>query len=279
MGVEPHRIVAWTKAGRLHRVHNGVYAVGQPALSSEAHLLAAVLSVGPDAVMSHQSAALTWGFIRSAGDPRREAVDVSAPRRLNRRARIRTHFAPTLERQDRMFWDRIPITTPARTLRDLASVLSEDALRQAIRRAQVDKRTILRDLDEHLVRMRPCAPGARRLAAVLAEGPTPTRSELEDGMLALLARHGFPRPQVNVPLQLPGRQVEVDFLYPDRRLVLETDGDRFHGTRLAREADAARQADLETAGYRVVRLSYQQVIHDEQRTVARLRRIFERQAA
>lgn len=279
LGVSADTTTCWARAGHLHRVHRGVYAVGHRALSREAHVLAAVLAIGPDAAVSHWSAARLWGLLPDRGDLRRDPVDVIVRRRLVRRKGIRAHFTSALHRADTMWWDRIPVTTPYRTLLDLASVLPEDRLRRAVRQAEVDRLVRQSGLEDQLARAPPHSPATRRLARVIAPGPTPTRSELEDAMLELLARHGFPRPQVNVPLQLPGRRVEVDFLFPQMQLVLETDGYRFHGTRLAAEADAARQADLETAGYRVVRLNYRQVIDDEQRTVARLRRIVDQQTA
>ena len=273
-GVGPNAISAWASSGRLHRIHRGVYAVGHRALSREAHLLAAVLAVGRGAAVSHRSAGAVWDLLRDRGNRHRRVVDVITPRRVSRRPGITPHFAPRLHSRELMHWDRIPITTPARTLLDLAASLSEDRLRRVVRQAQADRLVVQYDLEEQLARVSAHTPGARRLAAVVAPGPTPTRSVMEDRMLDLLQRRGFPRPQPNVRIALPDRTVEVDFLYADRRLVLETDGDRFHGTRLAREADAARQAALETAGYRVVRLNWQQVDSEQDQTAARLRRIF-----
>jgi very-short-patch-repair endonuclease len=183
-----------------------------------------------------------------------------------------------LQRGDVMSWQRIPVTTPARTLLDLAAVVSPDVLRRAVRQAEVDGLARQRELERQLARAPRRRRGSRRLAAILELGPARTRSELEDRMLALLVAHGFPRPLTNAHVRALTRTVEVDFLFPELRLVLETDGDRYHGTRLAREADAARQADLEAAGYRVVRLNWRQVTAEQEQTVRRLRRIVGDQA-
>ena len=100
---------------------------------------------------------------------------------------------------------------------------------------------------------RPAAAAASRLRAILADGPAPTRSELEDVVLDLILRGGLPGPDVNVPLILGGRRVIPDFRWPDRQLVVEADGAAWHDDPLARDADAERQALLEAHGERVLR--------------------------
>jgi very-short-patch-repair endonuclease len=85
--------------------------------------------------------------------------------------------------------------------------------------------------------------------------------------------HGFPRPVVNVAVDGLPRRVEVDFLFADHRVILEADGARYHDHRLARQTDAAKQATLEAAGYRVVRLSWCQVTREVEQTVRRLRHV------
>jgi hypothetical protein len=272
-GIASDTITAWLRRGRLHRVHRGVYSVGHRALGDEGWLLAAVLAVGPDAAVSHLSAGRLWGVVRDRIKVQRSAVYVISPRHVRRRPYIRTHHAPGLDRGDRMLFGRIPITSPARTLLDLAGLLPQDRLRRAVRQAEVERLVNRRDLEFQLSRAPAGRPAPCRLAAVIAVGPAPTRSELEDRTLDLLLRHDFPRPLINVAPPGLDRKLEVDFLFPDLRLVVEADGDRYHGTRLAREADAQRQADLEAAGYRVVRLNWRQVTREEGQTVRRLRRI------
>jgi very-short-patch-repair endonuclease len=104
------------------------------------------------------------------------------------------------------------------------------------------------------------------LAELLAEGPALTRSELEDRALQLFRSSGLPTPQTNVHIE----GIEVDFLFPEARLIIEVDGDRYHATRFARRNDAAKQARLEAAGYRVIRLTWHQVTEQPEQTVARI---------
>ena len=109
------------------------------------------------------------------------------------------------------------------------------------------------------------------MAQILAAGPAPTRSELEDVVLALVLRGGLARPEVNVPLILDGRRVIPDFRWPGRRLVLEADGAAWHDHRVAREDDAERQALLERHGERVLRVTWEQAVASPDHTLARLR--------
>jgi hypothetical protein len=144
------------------------------------------------------------------------------------------------------------VTTPLRTLLDLAAILPARQLRRAVRQALalrlVSHRELLQRVDAAGSRR-----GVRALRAILAGGPAPTRSELEDVVLDLILRGGLPMPDVNVPLVLDGRRVIPDFRWPDRQLVIEADGAAWHDDPLARDDDAERQALLEAHGERVLR--------------------------
>jgi hypothetical protein len=164
----------------------------------------------------------------------------------------------------------IPVTAPARTLLDLAAVVDERALRRATGQAQSLQRVNLRQLAEVLVRLG-ARPGAARLARVVATGPAPTRSELEDTVLALILAGGFRRPDVNVPLAVDGRHLIPDFRWPDERLIVEADSATCHDHPIAREDDAERQAVLEQRGERVLRVTWAQAIARREQTLARLR--------
>lgn len=257
------------RIGRLHRVHWGVYAVGHTRLSHAGRCLAAALSLGPDAVVSHSSAAVLWGLLADRGAP----AHVTVARNVHARLGVRVHTVRHLDFDDRTRRARIPVTTVARTLLDLADTASEPALRRAVREAHVQ-----RLVDEPTLRVQLQRAhgrrGAPRLDALIQDGPAPTRSELEDRMLALLRSHGFPQPLVNT--RLPGfpRRMEPDFLFPDRGLVIEADGERYHDNRLARRDDATKMALLEAAGYRVVRVNWHQLTAETEQTVRRLRRVF-----
>jgi very-short-patch-repair endonuclease/predicted transcriptional regulator of viral defense system len=281
LGLTDNEIQRRSTTGRLHRLHRGVYAVGHRALAVEGRLIAAVLAMGDGAVLSHLSAAGLWGIVVSARAHGRSVVDVTSPRHIGQRRGIAVHRSRTLTCRDITRHRAIPVTTPLRTLLDLAEVagLPDRALRRAVREAEVQ-----RLVDHHDLRARVQAAGtgrrgAGRLREIVGVGPAPTRSELEDLTLDLLIRHRFPRPRVNAAVRADGRSFEVDFLFADLRLVLEADGDRFHGTPTARDADAARQAALEAAGWRVVRLTWAQITREQAQTVARLRRVFEDQRA
>jgi very-short-patch-repair endonuclease len=127
----------------------------------------------------------------------------------------------------------------------------------------------LRQLGEVITRLGPCR-GSRRLAQVIATGPAPTRSVLEDIVLDLLLRGGFAHPDVNKPLIVDGRRLIPDFRWPGARLIVEADGAAWHEHKVAREDDAGRQAALEQAGERVVRVTWAQAVTRPTQTLARI---------
>jgi very-short-patch-repair endonuclease len=247
--------------GRLHRIHRGVFAVGHANLPLEGRFLAAVKACGDNAVLSHLSAAALWGFV--PWDDRHPEVTVPGTA-TRRHARIRVHRSRTLRPEDITRHRSIPITSPARTLLDLSSVLRHDPLRRAVRQAQSLRLVSPRALLD-------VAPRSGQLARILATGPAPTRSELEDAVLDLILQGGLQRPDVNVPLVLGGRRVIPDFRWPAQHLVVEADGAAWHDHRLAREDDAERQAFLEAHGERVVRVTWEQAIARRSQTLARIR--------
>jgi hypothetical protein len=253
--------------GRLHRIHCGVYAVGHVALPLEGRFLAALKACGPGAVLSHFSAATLLGLV--AWDRRYPEVTVSGPG-TRRHAGVRVHRSRLLEPRDVIRRHGISMTSPARTLLDLAATFEYRALRRAARQAQSLRLLGLGELAEVLARARP-RRGSRNLARVLATGPAPTRSELEDVVLDLILGAGLTPPDVNVPLIAGGRRLVPDFRWPEQRLVIEADGAAWHDHRLAREDDADRQSLLEAHGERVVRVTWQQAITRRAQTIARLR--------
>jgi very-short-patch-repair endonuclease/predicted transcriptional regulator of viral defense system len=242
-------------AGQLHRVHRGVYAVGHPVLTRYGRWMAAVLAAGPGAALSHASAAALWE-IRASNATR---TDVSIPRASGRakRTRLRIHRAGALECDETTTHHGIPVTTPARTLLDLASSLPRRALERALDEAEIlelfDLRQLTNMIDAHRGQR-----GAGALAAALGDhraGTTVTRSALEEAFLALCAAHALERPQTNV--RVCG--LEVDFLFAAQRLVVEADSWRFHRTRRAFERDRQRDAILARAGYRTLRFTHRQM--------------------
>lgn len=253
--------------GRLHRMYRGVYAVGHPRPPLEGCFLAAVKACGTGAVLSHVSAAALWGLVD--WDHRSPEVTVAgSATRLHRGLRV--HRTGVLDGQD-VTWHRgIAITSPARTLVDLAAVLDDRGLRRAVREAQARGLVALRDLVALLARLG-SRRGVARLRRIVATGPAPTRSVLEDAVLDLILGDGLAHPDVNVPIILAGRRVVPDFRWADRLLVVEADGAAWHDGELAREDDAERQALLEVHGERVLRVTWKQTIGRPRQTLARLR--------
>ena len=240
----------------LHRVHQGVYAVGYPSLTRYGEFMAAVLACGNGAALSHISAAVLWNLLKDRGAP----VHVTAPTKRKARGVVVHWSALDGERVRR---DGIVVTTPARTLVDLADVVSRRTLERAM-----DEAEYLR-LDTVGLSPRHGRQGAGLLASVLAvhrPGATRTRSELEEMFLRLCDDHGIERPGVNC--QVEG--FECDFVFRHRWLVVETDGAAAHGTRRAIERDAIRDATLMAAGWRVWRLSYEQVVRRPDRVAEEL---------
>jgi very-short-patch-repair endonuclease len=260
LGVGESAIDARGSHGPLFRVYRGVYAVGHPTLTDHGRSLAAVLACGAGAALSHASAAALWG-LRPRRGPR---VDVTVPRGGGRARRgvLIVHRA-ALEADEVGVVDAIPVTTPARTLLDLADILPRRALERVLDEAHY-LRLDLRGLEPRHGRR-----GAGRLRAVLdvhEPGTTRTRSVLEERMLALCRRFNLPRPEVNV--ELGGK--EVDFRWPEARLIVETDGWAAHGTRTAFERDRRRDAEHAAAGWRVMRFTDRALRRDPAWVAARV---------
>jgi very-short-patch-repair endonuclease/predicted transcriptional regulator of viral defense system len=286
-GLSDDGILRRLDAGRLHRMHRGVYAVGHAARSTKREWMAAVMACRRDAgdrgekihsgrtaavgergrgdfdprhvvdpvrtsvlgywgaALSHLSAAELWRLVRSRDGP----IDVSVHGNGGKKKRqgIRAHRSRTLLPAHVTLRDGIPVTTPARTIADLRRVVSKPGkaglispreLRQAIRQAEVLGLPLGDEVE-----------GDR------------TRSDLERDFLRLCKRFRLPHPEVNVRI---GPHL-VDFLWPDRRLVVETDGFAYHGGRVAFQDDRGRDLDLRARGYEVIRLAEKQVDDEPQR--------------
>jgi very-short-patch-repair endonuclease len=246
LGLDDDMIDRSVRAGRLHRIHRGVYAVGHPVLTLEGRWMAAVLACGPGAVLSHSSAAAAWD-LRPVGTG---AIHVTVPSTTgrSRRAGIRLHRSRTLGSEDTTTHRGIPITTPARTIIDLARTLTGRPLEQALDRADQ-----LGLLDFAQLHRRPIPPSLQ--AQLSRYEPTLTRSELENAFLELCDHHGLSRPETNTRIE----GIEVDFVWRDARLIVEVDGYRYHRSPSAFETDRARDVKLTLAGWRVLRFTYAQI--------------------
>jgi hypothetical protein len=256
LGLTRRAIERRKAAGRLIGLHRMVYAVGHDRLSPTGRRLSAVWAYGSRAALSHRSAAAAWS-LRGGGSGR---LDVTVPASSGRqRAGTRLHL--TTGSLEVTTIDLLPITTPARTILDLAGVLAPHHVEAALKQADLLDLFDLGAL-RAVVAAHPRHPGRRPLAELLEaaarRGLTLTLSELEIHFRALCDAHGLPHPAVNArPLGF-----RVDFLWTDARLVVETDGWGSHRTRAAFEEDRARDQALAVAGYRTVRFTHRQIVDD-----------------
>lgn len=241
------------RIGRLHRIHHGVYAVGYRTLTPKGHRMAAVLAYGPEAVLSHQTAAAQWGI----GQPTAK-FHVTTPTSRRSRPKIRAHRA-VLHPEDITVRDGIPVTSVARTVLDLAATLNHDRLTHLIEEADRKELIDLRALDRAVAR-RPRAAGIRRLKAVLAvyRAPADTRSKLERDFRSLITKAGLPEPQFNVVVA----GLTVDVYWPQWKLVVELDGEPYHNNPSAYETDRIRDATLQKVDIRVLRVTGKRLEQD-----------------
>jgi very-short-patch-repair endonuclease len=240
------------RAGRLHRLHHGVYAVGHTVLKREGRWLAAILACGDGALLSHRSAAAYWGLLQSAAT----RTDVTTPRRRAPNATIRLHRSRSLIARDTDTHRGIPITSVARTLLDLAATVKPDRLERALAQAEHLELYDHRAITELLARANGHR-GKTALTKATARAPKVTRSDWEARLLKLVRDAALPEPLVNLSLAAPDHpRLEVDFCWPSYHLIVETDGWESHRTRAAFEADRRRDAALQADGYRVVRFTW-----------------------
>jgi Protein of unknown function (DUF559) len=270
-GVSDDQIWRWLAAGRLHALHEGVYAVGHRALPAGGHFLAAVLAGGEDAVLSHRSAAAHLGLL--SWSPK--DVDVMIVRGgEHARDGIVFHRPKIYGPEDRWVFDGIPCTTVARTLVDLGAVLKSHQLERAVEQAELLQFLDVKAIADVLARiarprgvrnLRRCL-GSERLDASL------TQSGLERAFLKLCLNAGLPRPTLQHPVEHgPGRWHRVDFAWPDVLLAIEVDGAAVHGTRTAARRDRRLDREIRAAGWRIERFMGDDVIDTPEAVAAAVR--------
>jgi hypothetical protein len=257
-------------AGRLHRLYVGVYAVGHRRLLMEGRWMAAVLACGRAAVLSHRDAAALWTLLPSSA----ARVHVTAPGRTRcGQAGILLHLPRHLHPEDRAERDRIPVTSVARTLLDLAAIVELRQLRRALEQAERLGVFDMGKMERSVARCRG-RRGIRALRAALEDYRSVpfTRSELERRFLDLCRDAGLPRPAAN--LFVAG--AEVDMVWPDERLVVELDGHDYHRTHAAFERDRLRDTALQLAGYRVLRVTHRRLQTEPVEVVRAVRSLLDR---
>ena len=264
-GLNDQAVAVRVQKGWLHKIHRAVYAVGHPHLAPEGVFMAAVKACEPSVLSHYSAAALNRYTDWDDRDP--EVTVLGGSHRAH--PGIRIHRTCYLDSVDVTRVAGIPVTSPARTLLDLAAVVPYRGLRRAVGQAQSLRTVTIGELGEVLARLGP-RRGSANLAKLVAMGPAPTRSELEDTVLALILAGGFAKPDVNKPLWLSGRRVVPDFRWSEQRLVIEADGSAWHDNKLAREDDAERQALLEAHDYHVIRVTWDQAVRAQAQTLRRI---------
>lgn len=272
LGFSSRAIEHRRKTGRLHLVARGVYAVGWPALDRRRRWMAAVLTCGEDAALSHRSAAALFGI----GEELPGRIDVSVCGRHElRRPGLLIRGRSSLAAGDIGASDDIPVTSPVRTLIDLTTELDILAVERAVNNADkldlIDPETLRESLDPYAGE-----PGVRPLRKLLDK----LTFRLSDSDLEVYFRRIVKRAHLPIPLSKQWvNRYEVDFFWPDLGLVVETDGLRYHRTPSAQTRDARRDRAHVMAGMTPLRFTHYEVRYEPRpvakalgQTIAMLRR-------
>jgi very-short-patch-repair endonuclease len=231
--------------------------------------MAAVLASGPEAVLSHWSAAELW-MIRPNS---RSIIDVTTPQKSRSWKGVRRHHSP-LPADEITLREGIPLTTVPRTIFDLAATESVDTVENLVREAEFLElwdRLSLRDLVERY----PGRRGVRKVQVALSrleEDPAGRRRRgLEERFAPFLRQHRLPLPRFNDWIVLEPKRYQVDCHWPGTGQIVELDGWKGHGTRSAFREDRARDRALRVAGYSVTRLTWAQLDDEPEAVSADLR--------
>lgn len=267
LGMGRRAIARRLEQGRLHEVHRGVYVVGVRRIARKGRWMAAVLACGEGALLSHRSAARLWGLL----PPSSERVDVTRPGRRVNRVGIVAHRGLVLDDE----WevrDGIPVTSPFRTVFDLAAVAPMREVERAFHEAEVRglrDRVSLPMLLERYPRRR----GTRNLRALL-ESSEPvgfTRNDFEEAFLALVDGCDLRRPRMNGDLSVRGRFFQIDALWERERVAVELDSRSVHGTKKRFESDRQRDRILVAEGWRVMHVTWRQLQKEPEAIMADLK--------
>lgn len=264
LGYSTGAIARALEAKRLHRLHRGAYALGHTEVSRHGLCLAAVLSCGDEAVVSHESAAWLWGLSARWPSP----PHVTTPIRGHSRRTIRLHHSTILEEEDRTILERVPTTAVARTFLDLSISSSQGRVESMLERAE---RLGLLDIGaiDFLIARSGRHPGRKRLlvATAIYRDPAMTRARTERLFIALVRRAGLPRPAINY--FIAGH--EIDAYWERERFAVELDGYATHGTRAAFERDPVRIERLKLAGIDAIRITARRIEREPDQVAVTLR--------
>jgi very-short-patch-repair endonuclease len=237
-------------------------------MSRESRWMAAVLSAGRGAVLSHRSAGALWQIV----SPMSIAPEVTRATRCQRRQGLRAHCA-ALKPDEIARLDGIPVTSAPRTVLDIAAQSTMRQLEKALNELEVRGITDKLSIPD-LMRRYPRKRGSAKLRALLGDEDAVrgvTRKQFEERFAVLLASTDLPRPRLNADVAVRGRFFEADCLWAEQRVIVELDGRAAHGTRRAFEKDRERDRLLQSDGWRVIRITWRQIRDDAPAVVADLR--------
>lgn len=264
MGFPRATISRRLSSGAWVRTLPGVLRFGGLPGSRLLDLWSAVLAVGPDAVLTHETAALLHGAERLALSP----VTLTSPHGWHHRLPgVFVHQIDDLATWQRTTWRGLPVSTPARCVVELGATHDVDVIGRVADDLVRGGRTTYAAIATVLAHVtRPGKSGTHKVARALDErgdGFVPPASELERRLFGALAAGGLPAPTRQIPL--PGRGPIVgiaDAGYSDAQMVLEADGRRWHARVAAARRDRERDAQVARAGWLCLRFVYEQIVED-----------------
>jgi len=233
--------------------------------------MAAVIAGGPRALLSHRSAGTLWRLT----PPSSSQVDITCASDRRRAKGIQVHRS-RVPGDERAEVDGIPVTSPFRTMLDLAGVLTPRQLERAWNELQVRSLTDVVPMAVLLER-HPGKRGLANLRAVIGSKKPGgiTRNDFEEAFVALLDAHGLPRPRLNASLWVRGHFFEPDALWEAQRLIVELDGGEVHRTDHAFQSDRQRDRILLAEGWRTTRVTWHQLRDEPAEVAADLRQVLE----
>ncbi|MFL5834104.1 MAG: DUF559 domain-containing protein [Solirubrobacterales bacterium] len=235
--------------------------------------MAAVLASGPDAVLSHYSAAALWGLRPTS----RTTIDVTVPHATRSSKLIRRHVSPP-PADEWTIKDGIPATTVPRTIFDLAGIEPLDEVKRLLREMEFKEvwdRLSFWDLVERYPGRRGIRKVIDALEALKDEPVGKQKSPLEERFAPFCRQHRIPLPRFNVPIEAGGKNYQVDCHWPGTHQVVELDGWQAHKSRAAFREDKARDRCLAAAGYTVTHITWNQLDDEPEEVASDLRLLLE----
>jgi hypothetical protein len=266
MGLSKGAIDRRLNNGSLVARYPGVYAIAPAREDPPALAAAAVLACGPHAALSHTSAAYLWGFQRYWEPP----PEVTMGHGDRRPRHILTHRCPSLKRRDITRQRQVPITSPERTILDIAPRLTKKELTRMVNDARLSGHLHLATLNDVLARNLQ-HPGTKLLRPFAHDPSNPTRSGFEDDFKLFAAKYGLPTPLINTKVN----GYEVDAFFPEHGVIIELDGRHFHTDPEAFEDDRERDAENLKHGLRTVRITTTRLTETPDDEADRLLKILE----